>query len=93
MMRARRIFLLVRTQKLRQAGDIKGVKELLPLLGIGVIGGAVSALIAVNLFGAGILAAVIAYSLGGTTFTMIAAWRRFRCMESNDRKNEWLSAQ
>ena len=60
-------------------GDI-----LAALLIIGMVFGATAAVIAVSLFGAGLLATFLVYSLGGATATLALAWFRFRCVERRE---------
>ncbi|AUH63829.1 hypothetical protein [Paracoccus zhejiangensis] len=50
-------------------------------MGIGVAFGAIAAFAVVYLFGAGLFAGLLAYSLGGAACTLVAAWFRFRCVE------------
>ncbi|WP_185968559.1 hypothetical protein [Paracoccus sp. M683] len=55
--------------------------------------GAIAALSAVFLFGAGLLAAFGIYAFGGAACTLIAAWFRFRCVERQERSNQVIAAQ
>ncbi|WP_299841428.1 hypothetical protein [uncultured Paracoccus sp.] len=46
--------------------------------------GAIAAFAVVYLFGAGLFAGLLAYSLGGAACTLVAAWFRFRCVERGE---------
>jgi TRAP-type C4-dicarboxylate transport system permease large subunit len=60
-----------------------------------VASGAIAAVAVVYLFGAGLLAGLLAYSFGGAICTLVAAWFRFRCVEREEqaKAEKFVAAQ